>query len=206
MKKKKMFKNKTQMIIYIILFIILIGLFIYIGQINFQIKDESDAEKFSSLYNLVPNDNLYEFADATDVIDIINGRSGVILFAFPDNEWSNYYAKILNEAAQELEMNTLYYYDFEDDRRSSNGTYETIVNKLKVYVPVNDENVLDIYAPTVLIVKNGKILGYFDDTSLRKGTVTPEIYYTENQTKLTYEGFKTALKEYLKQVKYGRKF
>lgn len=198
MKKKKMFKNKTQMIIYIILFIILTGLFIYIGQINFQIKEESDAEKFSSLYNLVPNDNLYEFADATDVIDIINGRSGVILFAFPGNDWSNYYAKILNEAAQELEMNVLYYYDFENDRRTSNGTYETIVNKLKVYVPVNDENILNIYAPTVIIVKNGKILGYFDDTSMRKGTVTPEIYYTENQIKLTHEGFKTALKEYLK--------
>ncbi len=196
--KKKLFKSKTQMVIYIFLFIVIIGLFIYVGQINFKIKDISDAERFSELYDLVEKDNLYEFVNATDVVDILNGRSGVVLMAFPENEWSNYYASILNQVAKDLEMNVLYYYDFENDRKTNNGTYETIVNKLKVYVPVNDENVLDIYAPTVIVVKKGEIIGYFDDTSFRKGIVKPEDYYTENEKALTYEGFKTALSEYLK--------
>lgn len=198
MKKKSLFKNKVQMVCYIILFIILIAMFIAIGQINFKVKEISDAERFSELYNLVDNDNLYEFTTSSGVVEILNGRSGIILMAFPDNIWSNYYAKFLNDVGKELELDKIYYYDFESDRRLNNGSYETIVNKLKVYVPVNDENKTDIQAPTVVFIKNGEVIGYFDDTSIMKGPVTPELYYTENQINLTKDNFASAIKEYLK--------
>jgi len=198
MKKKSLFKSKTQMIIYSILFMVCIGLFIIISQIDFQKDIDTEAEKFHALFEMVPNENLYVFSDATDVLEIINGRSGIVLMGFPTNKWMNYYADILNRAAMDLNVDKIYYYDFQTDRDESNGTYETIVNKLKVYVPVNDEGIQDIQAPTVLIVKKGEVIGYFDDTSIIKGALTPDIYYTENQKALTYEGFKTALIEYLK--------
>ena len=57
----------------------------------------------------------------------------------------------------------------------------------------------DIQAPTVVIVKNGEVLAYFDDTSIIKGNITPEIYYTEYQKGIIYEGFKTALTNYLQR-------
>ena len=198
MKKKKFFKNKTQMIIYSIIFIICIALFIVIGKTDFQKDIDTEAKKFHALYNLVDDDNLYVFSDATDVLDILNGRSGVILMGFPMNKWTNNYAKILNDTAKEFNIDKIYYYDFQKDRDESNGTYETIVNKLKVYVPVDDEGLQDIQAPTVIVIKEGEVIAYFDDTSIIKGTVTPEVYYTENQKALTYELFKTALTEYIK--------
>ena len=86
MKKKKFFKNKTQMIIYSIIFIICIALFIVIGKTDFQKDIDTEAKKFHALYNLVDDDNLYVFSDATDVLDILNGRSGVILMGFPMNK------------------------------------------------------------------------------------------------------------------------
>jgi len=196
-KKKSLFKNKTQMIIYNILFIVCIALFIIIGQIDFQKNVDTEAKKFSSLYKMVKEDNLFVFCDATDVMEIINGKSGVILMGFPSNKWMNNYASILNDVSKEVGIDKIYYYDFQKDRDESNGTYETIVNKLKVYVPTNDEGIQDIQAPTVIVVKKGKVIGYFDDTSIIKGTVTPQIYYTEYQIGLTYEGFKTALLEYI---------
>lgn len=197
MKKKSLFKSKTQMTIYSIIFIICIVLFIVIGKTNFQKDIDTEGKKFHALYNLVPNDNLYVFSNSTEVLEILNGRSGVVLMGFPTNKWTNYYAEILNNVGMELDLDKIYYYDFQTDRDESNGTYETIVNKLKMYVPVDDNGLQDIQAPTVVIVKKGEILGYFDDTSIIKGNVTPEIYYTEYQKGLTYEGFKTAILNYL---------
>ncbi len=199
MKKTKLFKNKLQMIIYITTFIICVILFIIIGQTDFHKEELNDNQKISSLYNMVPSDNLYVFSNASDVLNIINGNSsGIILMGFPQNEWTNYYANILNKAAMELKVDKIYYYDFYKDRDESNGTYEMIVNKLKVYVQVDDEGTKDIHAPTVLMVKNGEVIAYFDDTSTMKGEVKPEDYYNEYQTTLTYEMFKTAINEYMK--------
>lgn len=196
--KKKFFKSKTQLVIYSFLFIICIILFIIIGKTDFQKDIDTEAEKFSSLYNMVSDDNLYVFCDATDVLNIIDGRSGIILMGFPSNKWTNYYANILDLVSKELDVDKIYYYNFQKDREESNGTYETIVKRLSVYVPVDDEGFQDIQAPTILIVKEGSIIAYFDDTSIMKGNVTPEVYYTESQKSLVYEGFKTALTEYIK--------
>ena len=196
--KKKLFKNKTQMVIYIILFVALLSLFVVVGQIDFKKEEEPEATQFSTLYNLVDKDNLYVFSDATNVLNILKGRSGVVFLAFPSNKWSNKYASILNEVSKEVGLDKIYYYDFKKDRDESNGTYETIVNELDMYVPVNDENEKNIQAPTVVIVKNGKIIAYFDDATLIKGPVTPDEYYNENQVASLKSSFKVALEEYLK--------
>lgn len=197
MKKGKMFKNKTQMIIYIIIFIICIGLFIYVGNINFTNNSETEAKKFSNIYNLVPENNLFVFSKVSDVLNIINGRSGVVLMGFPSNEWTNYYASFLNEIALELNIDKIYYYDFLQDRDSNNGTYETVVNKLESFVPTFDNKSRNIQAPSILIVKNGKIIAYLDDTAIIKGNITPKDYYTDNQIEITKEAIKTALLEYI---------
>lgn len=194
--KKKFFKNKFQMICYIIIFFICLGLFVYIGNIDFNKEMESDAIKFSALYNKVSPDNVYVFANANEVLNVLDGRTGIILFGFPKNKWTNYYASILNDVALNLNIDKILYYDFLSDREASNGTYETILNKLLAYVPVDDLDHKDILAPTVVVVKDGKVIGYFDDTSLMKGVIKPEDYYNENQIALTYEGFKSALTEY----------
>lgn len=198
MKKKSLFKSKAQMIIYTFTFILCIALFILIGKTDFKKHEDTEAKKFHALYNLVSSDNLYVFSDATDVLNIINGRSGIILMGFPSNKWTNNYAKILNDTAKELGVDKIYYYDFLKDRDESNGTYETIVNKLNIYVTVDDEGTKDLHAPTVLIVKNGEIIGYFDEASSMKGIVTPEDYYNEYQNGIIYENFKNAIEEYLK--------
>lgn len=198
MKKKKLFKNKVQMILYTLIFIICIVLFIVIGKTDFRKEEVTEAKKFNNIYNLVSEDNLYVFSNATEVLKILNGRSGIILMGFPLNVWTKYSANILNDVAKEEGIDKIYYYDFLKDREESNGTYETIVNKLDVYITVDDEGTKDLRAPTILIVKDGEIIGYFDDTSTIKGVVTPEDYYNEYQTNLVKEKYKTAILEYLK--------
>ncbi len=196
--KKKLFKNKIQMVIYIILFIVLLSLFVVVGEINFKKEEDSEAKQFSSLYNLVDKDNLYVFSDATDVLNVLKGRSGVIFLAFPANKWANQYANILNEVGKEVGLDKIYYYDFKKDRDESNGTYETVVNTLEMYIPVDDENNKNIQSPTIVIVKKGNVIAYFDEITLMKGPITPKEYYTENQVAGIKSSLKVALEEYLK--------
>ena len=196
--RKKLFKSKTQMVIYILLFIVLLTLFVVVGGINFKKEEDTEAKQFSSLYNLVDKENLYVFSDATDVLNILKGRNGVIFLAFPSNKWANQYASILNEVGKEVGLDKIYYYDFKKDRDESNGTYETIVNELGVYVPTDDMNTQNIQAPTIVIVKKGSIIAYFDEVTLMKGPITPKEYYNENQVASIKSSLKVALEEYLK--------
>lgn len=195
--KKSLFKSKIQMVVYTFLTIICIILFIVIGTTDFKKNSKNEALKFSNLYNLVSEDNLYVFSNATDILNIVNGKSGVILLGFPKNLWVNMYASILNNTCKEVGIDKIYYYDFLQDRDESNATYETIVQKLNMYVPMNDEGIQDLMAPTVIIIKSGNVIGYFDEASIIKGNINPDIYYTENEKGLIYNKFKTALLEYI---------
>ena len=194
---KKLFKNTTQMIIYIILYIICIGLFIYVGKIDYSKNKVDESVKFSSLYNLVPENNLYVFSNHNDVIDILNGRSGVILFSFPSNKYANKYAYLLNKACLYSGVDKIYYYDFLKDRDESNGTYETIVNKLDGYVRETDEGIKDLYAPSILIVKKGKIIKYLDSLTFLNSYNNIDEYFEENE-EIIYNEIVSALELYVK--------
>ena len=58
-KKKSLFKNKIQMVIYIILFCLFIGLFIYFGTFEKKASNKTDSEKFINEYKEVNSDNVF---------------------------------------------------------------------------------------------------------------------------------------------------
>ena len=202
-KKNKLFKNKLQMIIYILLMIIIIILFIVIGKHDFNKNISTEAEQFNQIFTNVPKENVFKFSNAQEVNNIINSKKskGIILFGFKANNWTSYYAEYIDEVAKEMDINEVLYYDFESDRKDKNGTYETIVNSLSVYTKYTDYNTSEIYAPTLLVVKNGEILLYDDSTAVRSGNYTPDIYWQDYQI----EDFKSTLRlvfaEYLKEDK-----
>ena len=202
-KKNKLFKNKLQMIIYILLMIIILILFIVIGKHDFNKNISTEAEQFNQIFTNVPKENVFKFSNAQEVNNIINSKKskGIILFGFKANNWTSYYAEYIDEVAKEMDINEVLYYDFESDRKDKNGTYETIVNSLSVYAKYTDYNTSEIYAPTLLVVKNGEILLYDDSTAVRSGNYTPDIYWQDYQI----EDFKSTLRlvfaEYLKEDK-----
>ncbi len=202
-KKNKLFKNKLQMIIYILLMIIILILFIVIGKHDFNKNISTEAEQFNQIFTNVPKENVFKFSNAQEVNNIINSKKskGIILFGFKANNWTSYYAEYIDEVAKEMDIKEVLYYDFESDRKDKNGTYETIVNSLSVYTKYTDYNTSEIYAPTLLVVKNGEILLYDDSTAVRSGNYTPDIYWQDYQI----EDFKSTLRlvfaEYLKEDK-----
>ena len=96
-KKNKLFKNKLQMIIYILLMIIILILFIVIGKHDFNKNISTEAEKFNQIFTNVPKENVFKFSNAQEVNNIINSKKskGIILFGFKANNWTSYYIIIL---------------------------------------------------------------------------------------------------------------
>lgn len=191
-----MFKNNIQMVVYIIIFIILICLFIYFGKIDYK-NEIPDNIKFSTEYNLVGTDNVFKYVNAADVNMIASGKKGIVLFGNPSSKWVNSYASIVNDVAKEVGIKEIFYYDFFSDRDENNGTYETIVNSLGNYITYTDISAADLYAPTLLVVANDKILYFDSETSFITGTTSPKDYWNEFNTGLKKNTLKEVFTKYM---------
>lgn len=196
--RKMLFKSDLQMYISLFLMTIMLILFIVIGTYDFNKEVDSDATRFSQLFTNVAEDNVFKFINATEANNIISGThaSGIILFGFKTNIWTSYYAEYINDVAKEMKIDEVHYYDFEKDRRENNGTYETIVNKLAVYATSNDYSKMDLYAPTLVVVKDGDVIAFLDETALRKGSVTPDVYWQDYQVNNFKNNLRIIFKEY----------
>ena len=195
-KHETLFKNKLQMVIYFIIFAILIVAFIYIGMYDFNTK-LPDNERFASEFNLVGEDNVFEYINATNALMVANGTKGIVLFGTINSEWVNYYASIVNDVAKEVGIDKIYYYDFVKNREDNNGTYEAIVERLSNYVTYNDYGVAEIYAPSLLVVCNDEVLLFDTETSFREGNVAPSEYWNSFNINSKKAELKEIFQEYL---------
>ena len=194
-KNKSLFKSKTQMIIYIILFCLLIYGFIYLGKKDYKVE-VNDNERFASEFSLVSKDNVFKYVNATDARMVAKGAKGIVLFG-TQNEWVNYYAYMINKVAKEVGVKEIYYYDFTKNRKDNNGTYEDIVKTLSNYVTYNDKGVAEIYAPTLLVVSNDEVLLFDSETSFVNGEITPSTYWNSTKEDAKENEIREAFIKYL---------
>ena len=99
-KNKHLFKNKIQMVLYLIIFCVIIYLFIYLGAKDYK-KDIPSNERFASNFSMVSTDNVFKYVNASDARMVAKGKKGIVLFG-TKNEWVNYYAYIVNKVAKEV--------------------------------------------------------------------------------------------------------
>lgn len=176
-KKTDLFKNKKQKILYLISFVLMLIAFIYLGTTT-SFNDLNHAEKFSDEFNLVSTDNVFIYKNANEVVNLIK-KDGIILFGTTMNsEWTGYLAKYINEVALDSEISEVYYYDYYLDRLNNNGNYELIVEYLHDYLFTNDLGETEIYGPSLFVIKNGKVIYYFDDTTFVRGSVSINDYWS----------------------------
>lgn len=179
--KKHFFENKIQMIIYISIFLVLLFAFIFLGTRNYKNASTNDNLQFDQEFSLVDKDNVFNYVKSTDVRTMLNKGNGIIFFGFNTSVWVNNYAKILNETAKESGILKISYYDFYKDRKEKNGTYETIVSKLSYYLKTNDEGIQNINAPTLLVIKDGNIIYFDDETAITEHNITPADFWTDDK-------------------------
>lgn len=173
---------------------------------NEEIKFKEEYESLNSKYNeysqsyytnikIIENSNV-EYKEATEIIEIIKTGTGVIYFGFPECPWCRNLVPILVNKLSEYNVPFYYYnaYDIRDTKHlDENGNvvtdkqgtieYYEIVNLLSdflgEYSGLNDNTIKRLYFPTVVFVKEGKVLdihiGTLDNQS------NPNVDLTEEQ-------------------------
>ncbi len=194
MNKKKLIKN----ILCFLAFAIMIYLFILFGTKDYSVKIE-DNVRFAQEYKDISKNNVFVYTNGHEILNILNGKSGIIFMGFPSNEWSHYYADYLNEIALLNDIDKIYYYDFKKDRELNNTTYVNIVNKLKDYLYITDTNYVDLFAPSIWIIKDGKVIFTDSEVYTISATMTPKEYFTDYKKNLFMSTLDNAIKEYLNQ-------
>lgn len=176
-------KKYVRICIYLCLYAVLIGMFIYLGKKDYgnHVVKYSDNEKFNQDYPEIPVDNNFNYINANDVVNLLNNGTGVIYIGFASNEWSQYYVKYMYEALKEKNLDNIYYYDSVKDKSRQSKSYNEIINILKDYLYRNDDDKVDIETPCLIFVKNGVITFFDDETAITRTNMKPSDYWSEDQ-------------------------
>ena len=75
-------KKYLKSIIYFILFVLLIGMFVYLGKKDFKTdKNMTDGKRFAIEYQ-IGEDNPFKYAYSSTIVEILNNNSGIIYMGF----------------------------------------------------------------------------------------------------------------------------
>lgn len=174
---------KKGKIIFGIILIIILGLIIfgfvrYLDNKGEGIDTKTDAQKFVSEYTKVSIDNVFVYKNVDEIIKILEHGTGIVYLGFPECPWCQEYVYYLNEVAKENGVKKIYYFNILEDRNDNTENYLKIVDLLNNYLQYDEEGNKKIYVPAVIAIKDGKILGFDDETAWdTKGYETPEEYW-----------------------------
>lgn len=188
-------KKYIRIVVYFILFVFLIGAFVYLGKKDFSSNIQSDNEKFAQEYK-IDKENPFVYAYGSQIVDIIKNKSGIIFLGFSSNDWSRYYVRYLNDVLESNNVKKVYYYDLLKDRTKYTKYYRELEELLSGYLYKLDSGKPTISTPALLIVKDGKILFFDDETAIERNNITPDYYWTSEKI----EAFKARIDSNIKEV------
>lgn len=179
----KKYKKYIRLGIYLCLFAILIGMFVYLGKKDYgeNVTKYSDAEKFSMEYSDIPSSNNFKYINSYDFSELLKSGTGIVYAGFGSNEWSKYYVKYLYDILGSKNLTSLYYYDVLKDRSRQSKYYLIVEDLLSDYLYCNDKGNISLNTPAVIFIKNGKVVYFDDETAITRNNVSPSDYWTEDR-------------------------
>ena len=177
-----------------------LGLTYYL--LNKDIKEENkpaqtDAEKFALEYTKLSDDNVFVYATADEIIKVMENGTGVVYLGFPECPWCQAYVVYLNEVAQELGFEKIYYYNILEDRNNNTEVYQQMVALLSDKLEYDEDGNHRIYVPNVSFHVKGELIGNDFETAYdTKGFEDPADYWTAEEVK----DLKTRLMTYMEIV------
>lgn len=150
--------------------------------------------------------NPFVYSSYDDIFKLLDEGTGVIYFGFPECPWCRNLVPVLSNAAIKSGVKEILYLNIKDDRdikeltskgkikttKEGTDNYEKLVKKLYDYLPVynglKDDTIKRVYLPTVVFVKDGKILGLEQSLEAFSKRVNGDAYQemtTEEKNALT---------------------
>lgn len=181
------------------------------------------ADKKYSKLELSEN-NPIKYSTYDEIIDVIDNQTGIIYLGFPECPWCRSVIPVLFDVAKDNEIDTIYYLNIKNDRTSyivennklayeldENGNekkgtkgYHKLLKILDKYLT---EYIISfegkpyetgekrIYAPTVIFIRDGKILG------LHVSTVSSHLSGYDKMTDEQIEELYSIYEEYILEIK-----
>lgn len=194
--------NKRQKVglIGIIMLIAIGGLaYLSFGQKQISVKEDamSDAQKFATDYQNVPEDNRFVYATSEEILELFESGTGLVFFGFPECPWCQKLAPLVNQAAKQENLDKIYYFNIREARSENDDTYQKIVGYLKDYLSKDEDGNPRVTVPDVTALKNGEIVGRFKQESSGENEKTPDTFWTEERQ----ERAVVQLSEMIQQIK-----
>lgn len=138
-------------------------------------KEESIKEylDMSAYENLVDQEHVFEMISIDDAVTLIKEDTGILYVGKPDCPHCQNLVPLLNEVAKENDVDTIFYLDV-TDYKENNTDFDKVIDLFKNLYEGNP------CLPTVLVVKDGVIIGF---------------EYTDNSTKDDLANLIVSLKE-----------
>lgn len=158
-------KKKLMVVIDILLGAILVGIMTF-GIYQYL---KSDSEKFKAEYEALNNENVninisknnpIKYVTLDEVFDIIQNKTGVIYFGFPGCPWCRNMIPVLFEVAKNNNIDTIYYFNPRNVKKSDNDEYNKLKEILNEYLSEDENGQKVLYVPDVYFIKDGKIVGH----------------------------------------------
>lgn len=145
---------------------------------TFGLSSCKDSTVLEDYVQLTDNDHIIRYTTGEEVVSLFeNDYSGIIVFSFPSCPWCQAACPYINEIAKENLFDEVLMLDIKEMRNNPLSTdrkyYLDILGRLKEPLGIDDK----IYAPTVIVLKNGEVTGYnvgtVDDHQIVEQTLPP---------------------------------
>ena len=166
--------------------------------------------------NLVTNAPI-KYSSYEEIFQILEKGTGVIYFGFPECPWCrNLVEPLINSATDYVIDNNIYYLNNREDRNTltltkkgkvkteEKGTedYLKLIEILDEYLPeyngLKDKKIKRLYFPTVIFVKDGKVIGLEQSLTTYSNRVKEDAYKPMLETEKTE--LENIFKEYYKKL------
>lgn len=174
--------------------------------------NEKTQKKIMSI--TIPEENKIVYISAEEVIQKLQKGTSIIYFGFPECPWCRNLVPTLLKQNEEYNM-PIYYYNASEIRdvkhldeegnivTDKEGTkeYQEIVELLKDYLGeyegLNDSSIKRLYFPTVVFIKEGKVIG------IHIGTVSSQKDPYQEMTKNQQKELANTLEKYFEEISSG---
>ena len=188
-------KKHLRNFIYAVIFIAMIGCFIYLGD-KYTTK-EAPKITITDYYKNVKN-NKFKIVKGRELISLLKKGKHLIVIGNKDSDYSKKYMEEINAIVTELEIDKIYYYDLINDKVQGNSNYYEIVELLDGYLVTTDTSRKNLFAPSFYIIDNGKVKYYNVEAIAMKNTDTVQTYWDqEKEFSFNYEVTDAINKYYL---------
>lgn len=188
-------KKHLRNFIYAVIFIAMIGCFIYLGD-KYTTK-EAPKITITDYYKNVKN-NKFKIVKGRELISLLKKGKHLIVIGNKDSDYSEKYMEEINAIVTELEIDKIYYYDLINDKVQGNSNYYEIVELLDGYLVTTDTSRKNLFAPSFYIIDNGKVKYYNVEAIAMKNTDTVQTYWDqEKEFSFNYEVTDAINKYYL---------